>query len=117
MSIFLIEFVNMLIIETYFSNMNGLLEDPKYYDFSIKDATALNSQANKLSSIPSIFMTFVTGLMFELYGRQKTLIGAFLLTGLSLLCFPLVAPNHQYITAVMIVYQLVCLPISSHPLI
>lgn len=104
MTFFEIEFVNMLIIETYFSNMNGLLEDSNYYNLSIKDATSLNSRANKLTSIPTIFMTFVVGLIYELVGRRVTLVASFLLTGVALIMFPRVAPNQDYFTVVMLVY-------------
>ena len=93
MAIFLIEFVNILVIDCEMSLKLNLLMSKDYYNLSLDEATELISKSERLTTIPNIVMTILSGFIFDIYGRKLTIYWFILIVGFILVCTPMVAPS------------------------
>lgn len=62
-------------------------------------------------------MTFLSGYIFDIFGRKYTLTLLFVLSGCMFVIFPYVSPNETLYYTCACVYTLFVTPINSNPLI
>ena len=64
-----------------------------YYDLDIDQTTKLMNQSQSFTTIPTMIVTFIGGYIYDIFGRRFTIYYMILIGGLSLVFFPIVAPN------------------------
>lgn len=70
-----------------------LLEDEDYYNLETKEVSKVNANAASYASFMSIPMLFMSGFIYEIAGRRKTIIFFFLMGAVSTILFPIVSPS------------------------
>ena len=93
LALFLIEFINILVIDCEMSLKLNLLTNNDYYKLTLDEATELINLSERFTTIPNIIMTILSGFIFDIYGRRMTIYWFILIVGFILVCTPLVAPS------------------------
>ena len=93
LALFLIEFINILVIDCEMSLKLNLLTNNNYYKLTLDEATELINLSERFTTIPNIIMTILSGFIFDIYGRRMTIYWFILIVGFILVCTPLVAPS------------------------
>ena len=116
-SIFFIRFFTILVSDDYISLQQPLMINKKYFNLSREEATAMQSQATSLTTVPAIIMTFASGYIFDIFGRRNTLSILFIISGCMFVIFPLVAPDKDVYYVVACLFTLMITPINNNPLV
>ena len=64
-----------------------------YYNKSREDATSMQNEASKYTTIPSIIVTLAGGYIYDIFGRQVTLFILISFSGFILVFYPIVSPS------------------------
>ena len=116
LSLFLMSFIITLCIDDQLSWTQPLLQNKDYYNLSREDATSLSAKASQLTSIPSIIMAFVSGYLFDIFGRKITLFLATTLSGLAYVLYAVYSPNQQLYQLNAVYFSIMIAPFQASPL-
>lgn len=110
-------FFLMLTTDDYVSLLTPLLLNPNYYNFSVKEATAVLTSSSVITTVPSLLLTLVCGYIFDILGRKYVLIVANLLMGVTYILYPIVSPSVPLFCVLSTFTDLACSPLAVSPLL
>jgi MFS family permease len=107
----------MVIADAEISLEQPLLTNKKYYNLSIKRATYVQNLEDVASTVPGIVMLILSGYIYEICGRKKTLFFAFTIGGICLFLNPIVSPNIYIFVLLSVFFDIGTTPIGLNTLI
>jgi hypothetical protein len=88
-----------------------LLTDTNFFGFTLSKAAKLNTNAASIASFVAIPCLLLSGVVYDVLGRRKTIMALLLIGALSTYFFPLTPPNQPFFVTLRVLFQcsMVCL--------
>jgi MFS family permease len=117
LTIFLLNFMLILIADDYMALQSGLLIDPNYYDLDVDEATTLQNRTKMVAQFPGFLMIFLGGYIYDIFGRRFSVYTLLTIGGFTMAFFPLGAPDKKMYAICFVIFGVCVSPLSVAPLI
>ena len=85
-------FITMFADTDFLQEILFLLQDPEFYDQHGGEAKTTANSSTSIATFVGIAAFLSSGFIFDMLGRKKTLMGCLILSGISIVLFPVLAP-------------------------